>query len=114
MRPIRLPISAKVDLSGSDKRKRAGSCARKVRFRRQVLVLGKQFLIDQPGYVREQAQPLVFFHLEPTSYPVYVRAFEFFDQTRLALLLTAQISDDVGEILPIQVFLEAVWHERNR
>src|SRR5262252_8112418 len=31
-RPSRLPISAKVDLSGSDKRNRAGKCARKTRF----------------------------------------------------------------------------------
>src|SRR6516162_2185723 len=31
-RPSRLPISAKVDLSGSDKRNRAGRCARNTRF----------------------------------------------------------------------------------
>ena len=43
----------------------------------RCVVLGKQFLIDHPGHVPEQAYPLVFFHLEPTSYRVCVRALNF-------------------------------------
>jgi hypothetical protein len=31
---------------------------------RQILVLEKQFLIDQAGHIRQQAHPFVFFHLE--------------------------------------------------
>jgi hypothetical protein len=64
-RPSRLPISAKVDFSGSDKRNRAGKCARKTRFSaNQILVLQEQFLVYKAGHVRQQAYLLGFFHLE--------------------------------------------------
>src|SRR5262249_30153076 len=49
LRPSRLPISASVDLSGSDRLKRVGRCLRKIRFS-AVFVLQQQLLGYQPSY----------------------------------------------------------------
>jgi hypothetical protein len=65
-----LPISAKVDLSGSAKRKSGGQMgAQNSILRSQIFVLEEQLLIDHAGHVGEQAYPFVFIHLEPPSYP---------------------------------------------
>jgi hypothetical protein len=65
LRPSRLPISASLDLSGSDRRKRAGKCARRVLFSAgQVLVLEEQFPVDLAGQVGKQSQPLIVLHVE--------------------------------------------------
>ena len=65
LRPSRLPIPAKVDLSASDRRNRAGRWARRTRFSgAKYSFLQEQFLVDQTGYVRQQSQPLVVLHAE--------------------------------------------------
>ena len=65
LRPSRLPISAKVDFSGSDKRNRAGRCARRIRFSAAKYSFWRSSsLVDQTGHVGEQTYPFVLFHLD--------------------------------------------------
>ena len=44
-------------------------CTQDPIFGDQVFILEKQFLIDQPGHIRKQPNPSVFFHLNRISYP---------------------------------------------
>jgi hypothetical protein len=67
LRPSRFPISAKVDLSGSDKRNRAGKCVRRIRFSAAKYSFWRSSpWLSRPGHISKQPNPFVFFHPERT------------------------------------------------
>jgi hypothetical protein len=84
LRPSRVPISAGVHRSGSDRRSRAGRCARRIRFSAaRYSFLEERFLVHQSSHIRKKTSPLIaFMPIVHHRRSLILRVFEYLDHKR--------------------------------
>src|SRR6187431_2403033 len=94
-RPSRLPISASVHRSGSDRRSRAGRCARTIRFSaaRYSFWRSSSWFTSPVTYASRRAHGLPFMRTVHHRRFLILWTFEYFDHTGADHILTTESGD---------------------